>query len=125
MDKNGKRLPTQGMLLARILVGGYLVYLGISLFTGRTDSSMNVILLWMFILLFSILGAFLIIQALLNYSKGNYQGGALDTGSEEENAEAVDVQEDETVVEDVEKVAENTESIDVSDEVKIDTQSNN
>lgn len=117
MDKNGKRLPTQGMLFARILVGGYLVYLGFSLFTGKAESTMNPVMLWLFIVLFSILGIFLIVQALLNYSKGNYQDGALDVGMPEETSE-----EDIAVVESTAEIVENTDN---TEEEKIDTPTNN
>ena len=89
-------LPTQGMLVARLLVGGYLMYLGKSLFDGRGDAGMSPIVMYTFLIIFIIVGLFLCIKAVVNLLTGYYSGGKLDKAAEnEEDQEAENV--DETV----------------------------
>lgn len=110
MDKNGNKLPTQGMLLARILIGGYLVYLGFSLFGGRAESSMKPIVLWLFIIIFCVIGIYLLVNAFISYNKGYYIEGSADVGTIEEDSEnIVDVEETD------EKDSEATENIAITE----------
>lgn len=100
MDKNGKKLPTQGMLAARIIVGGYLTYLGFSLFNSRAESTMNPAILWVFIILFSVLGLYFVAKAIYNYVKGNYQDGAADVGEKQDIVDEPESEADVNVIED-------------------------
>ena len=77
-------MPTQGMLVARVLVGGYLVYLSYSLLQGKEEGSMNPILLWGAVIVFALVGLFLLFKAIYSFAVGFYKGGKLDTSASED-----------------------------------------
>lgn len=102
-------LPTVGMLVARILVGGYLVYLSYSLIMGRSDGGINPIALYIFTAIFFLVGVFLLIKAIYNCVAGYYAGGKLDTkkaddeDSKEADSDEQSLDSDKNVIIDVEE----------------------
>jgi len=112
MDSNGKTLPTQGILICRILVGGYLAYLSNSLYKERVESSMSPVALWSFIIVFTLIGLYLIVASAINLVKGRYKGGPLDV---EANAE-VDTEADTEVIAEAEAEADAEVNTEVSAE---------
>lgn len=80
-------LPTQGMLIARTLVGGYLVYLAYSLITTSEESGMNPAVLYSFCVLFFLVGGIVLIKVVHNFVTGYYKGGKLDPEVLEKEAE--------------------------------------
>lgn len=93
-------LPTIGMLAARILVGGYLTYLSYSLFIDRNKSGISTAVIYVFTVIFFLVGVFLCVKAIFSYVSGYYKGGKLDVEIEES---ADDVQEQENKIIDVEE----------------------
>ena len=77
-NKKKKSLMTQGQLIMRVLVGGYLDYLAYDLFKERATSSINPIVLWIVIIFFTIAGTYFLGMALILYYRGEYKGGKKD-----------------------------------------------
>lgn len=80
--KNG--LMTQGQLVMRLLVGGYLDYLSYDLVKDRATSTITPWLLWTFVVFFTIAGTYFFVKALILYIKGEYVGGKLDVDADDE-----------------------------------------
>jgi len=105
------KLPTKGMLTIRVVIGGYLMYLAYTLFTGPqgTMARWQVIAFSAFFVLAGI--AIIGLTAYL-YFNGLYEGGKGDVPAEDETV--VDEEKvsdnDETVV-DEEKVSDNDETV--------------
>lgn len=87
----GKYLPTKFMLTARVLVGGYLVYISYSLIDGVVNGEgRDRYFFGAFIIAFAIIGILLVAFAGRDLLRGKYVGGELDAGeadAEENTAE--------------------------------------
>lgn len=80
-----RRLPTQFMLLAKALIGGYLIYMAWQLFQnilGGKES--QPVFLGCFLILFAIAGAGIMVSSLKDLLQGRYAGGRLDVIPDEE-----------------------------------------
>ena len=114
-SKNNNNLPSQGVLGIRVILGGYLMYLAQSLVKGRAESSMNPIVMWIFVVIFAVVGAILVGLAVKSFYLGEYIGGKADPSvNESEDIEVVDEAEPAESVE-----AE--ESVEVQNETAEDT----
>lgn len=112
MRSDGRPLPTQAQLIIRIVVGLYLEYLSYSLCKGHAESSMNPIVLWVFIAIFVIVGIVFIAISITAYLRGEYKGGKADVDEEESDiVSELMVERDsdnniESVINDLEEVAD-------------------
>lgn len=93
-DKNKKPrgLTTKTMLICRIAVGGYLIYLSYGLISDMMKKSAQVsqgeyIAFVIAALLFVVVGILFIFQSLQSLRKGEYQGGEADTSSQKDKEE--------------------------------------
>lgn len=97
-DKNeqtkidSKYLPPQFALVARICVGGYLLYTAFSLFDSVVNGE-GTSRYWMGIamVVFTIVGILLVFFSGRDMLRGKYVGGAMDAGTEEEEEEAENI----------------------------------
>lgn len=80
-NMNNSNLPNQTGLTIRVIVAGYLVYLGYSIITSGDEKSW---LLWASAVFFCIFGVVFCLLSLKDLVTGRYQGGKLDP---EENPE--------------------------------------
>ena len=77
------RLSTKLSLTIRVLVGFYLLYTAYQLFPGATSAEeQGHLLLTVFMVLFVIIGFFLIIVSARSLLQGRYVGGELDAGAD-------------------------------------------
>lgn len=85
------KLRTQLAIIARILVGGYVVYLGYGLKDAVKNAMATGEGVWFIVafIVFIVAGGLLCYSGLRDYAIGRYVGGKLDLGSE--NEEVVDV----------------------------------
>ncbi len=93
-DKNEKPrgLTTKTMLICRIAVGGYLIYLSYGLISDMMKKSAQVsqgeyIAFVIAALLFVVVGVLFIFRSLQSLRKGEYQGGEADTSSRKDKEE--------------------------------------
>lgn len=88
-NKKRKRgLPTQMNLLVRIVAGVYLLYLAYSIYGSLQEiQGMEKFIFLMAIVLFGSIGAAVVFFSLRSMTKGEYAGGAADTGEEEEESD--------------------------------------
>ena len=83
-----KYLATKMMLMIRILVGGYLIYTAYSLIGAiEKNTGKERIFFICFIIAFTAVGVWFIINSLYSMKIGKYVGGALDAGDAEEVVE--------------------------------------
>lgn len=73
-----KKMPTVIMLIARILIGAYLAYLGIDLFKGAAASGNLKIVFYVVSVAFVIFGSAAVILGIKDMATGNYAGGPQD-----------------------------------------------
>lgn len=114
--KSTKIVFTQGQLVMRMIVGGYLDYLAYDLFKQRAASSMKPVVMWIFIVFFTVIGTYFLGKALYLYIIGAYKGGKLDPGEDEEeetDSEEILIIED---AEDVSATDETEEVIEITEE---------
>ena len=84
-----RRFPTKLMLLIRVAVGGYVLYLSYTLFRDRAAGSIQPLPLALILVIFVICGAGVIAHSAYLYFKGMYEGGPADIEvDEEENGSA-------------------------------------
>ena len=74
-DKKNKRHLTQGVLIVRVICGAYLGYLAYQLIADRASSTIPAWAMIVFPTLFIAAAAFLLIDSLVKYFKGEYEGG--------------------------------------------------
>ncbi|MCR5267733.1 MAG: hypothetical protein K6E16_04385 [Lachnospiraceae bacterium] len=86
--KNNSRFPTKIMLLIRVAVGGYVLYLSWQLFSTRDTGNMHPALLAVILALFVICSLSVIIHSAYLYMKGMYAGGPADVEVEDSVEEA-------------------------------------
>ncbi|MBQ7582605.1 MAG: hypothetical protein IJU25_07275 [Lachnospiraceae bacterium] len=86
--KNNSRFPTKIMLLIRVAVGGYVLYLSWQLFSTRDSGNMHPALLAVILALFVICSLSVIIHSVYLYMKGMYAGGPADVEVEDSVEEA-------------------------------------
>lgn len=84
---NKSSLPTQTMLVIRVIVAGYLLYLSYDLFVTRESSSIKLWQLILILALFIVCSIYILITSLYMLIKGKYEGGKADV-EEAETAEA-------------------------------------
>lgn len=72
MGKNKHKGPTQMNLYLRIVVGGYLVYLAYDLFKLQDVQAPDYWVMMLFVLLFVVIGAILVIFSLKGLIKKEY-----------------------------------------------------
>lgn len=93
-NKTEKKLPTQMMLIVRVLVGVYLYYTVYSLISGGGIAAAeggNKIFFVLATILFVVAGAFLIVKSAKDLLAGNYEGGKLDPKKDmEEEADEIE-----------------------------------
>lgn len=77
MKKNNRRVSTVPMLMMRIVVGAYLLYLAYQVFT-LSDTEINRTLLICFSVLFLVGGVISAFMGLKDLIKGVYVGGPMD-----------------------------------------------
>lgn len=106
---NNQNLPTKISLSIRILVSAYILYLAYGLITSDEPRAWYI---WIFIVIFVGAGVLLISLSTYALAKGAYQGGKLDTSSDEDeiNEEAAANTENEEVIIEEIKDAEIIES---------------
>jgi len=81
-----KLLPTKFMLMARLLVGGYLVYTAYELIEGvMTGEGRDKYFLGIFMVAFTIIGILLMIYSGRDIMRGKYVGGEMDACDDEED----------------------------------------
>lgn len=116
--KNIKIVFTQAQLVMRMIVGGYLDYLAYDLFKERASSTMKPVVMWSFIVLFTIIGTYFLAKALYLYIIGAYKGGKLDPGEDEEEEADADAEEVLTIEETEDALAtDETEGVSTTEEV--------
>ena len=87
--KRNSRYPTQIMLLIRVAVSGYVLYLAYTLFRDRDSStSMPAWALVLILILFVIIGVGVIVHSVYLYLNGMYEGGKADISVEDEDGQA-------------------------------------
>lgn len=88
-EKKGRRgLPTQMHLFIRIAAGAYLVYLSYGIFSTQAQAQgVERVVFIGALILFAVIGGTVIISSLRSLQRGEYAGGAADTG-ENKNKEA-------------------------------------
>lgn len=88
-NKKRKRgLPTQMNLVIRIVAGVYLLYLAYSIYGSLQEiQGMEKFIFLTAIVLFGAIGAAVVFFSLRSMTKGEYAGGAADTGGEEEESD--------------------------------------
>ena len=86
--KRRSGLPTQMGLIFRIVAGGYLIYLAYSIYTGSGSiEGGEKIAFIAAIVIFVIVGAVIVLQSLRAMQRGEYVGGAADSGKNEDQSE--------------------------------------
>lgn len=93
-DKKDKKkkssLPTQMNLVIRIVAGGYLCYLAYNIYgTSGEVQGAEKIIFPVVTVLFAVIGAVIIVSALRAMQRGEYVGGARDTGGKNGEEKAV------------------------------------
>ncbi len=90
-----KYLSTKLMLIARVLVGAYLVYTSYSLIDGVVNGEgRDVYFLGVFMAAFAVIGILLMVFAGRDLLRGKYVGGELDVGETGEEEKASDSDEE-------------------------------
>ena len=90
------KLPTQLTLTVRALVGGYLLYTDYQLIgslTNPDNTPQNKVFFGVAMLVFLVVGVFLLGLSAKYYKEGRYQGGAMDAGEDDENISTIDGEE--------------------------------
>ena len=82
--KPNRRFPTKVMLLIRVAVGGYVLYLSYTLFRDRAAGSIQPLPLALILIIFVICGVGVIAHSAYLYLKGMYEGGPADVEVDEE-----------------------------------------
>ena len=75
---NESRFPTQTMLLIRVFVAGYLLYLSYDLFVTRESSSIKLWQLILILTLFIVCSIYILITSIFMLVRGQYVGGKAD-----------------------------------------------
>lgn len=117
LDENGEPkkeekkniYPTKMMLLIRVIIAGYLLYLCYDLFNTRQSSSMPLWELILILTLFIVCSIYIIANSIYLYVNGMYEGGK------------ADIEEQERQKEEKEEIEENVSS----DDTMKDTEDNN
>ena len=104
-NNKNRRYATQGMLIVRVVCGAYLGYLAYQLIADRATSTIPAWAMIVFPALFIVAAAFLIIDSLVKYIKGEYEGGKACNAEEEGNQVT-----DETQVVDAKEADSNQEA---------------
>jgi len=100
-EKKSKFVTNQTVLTIRVLVGGYVAYLGYDIIKTEEKALVSTIFAGLFI----VIGAFLVIWSLKKLIKGEYQGGKADIISDDksiveaDNDTADEISEDKAVEE--------------------------
>ena len=74
-DEGKRSYPTQVVLTIRMIVGIYVFYLAYQIVTSPDELS---ILMWVFVVLFFIAGAGLVVMSVKHFICGEYEGGKKD-----------------------------------------------
>lgn len=86
-----KNLPSQISLMARVLVGGYLLYISYSLVDSFINSQdAHKYMLGAFIAFFAIAGILLILFSGRDLVRGKYVNGKMDSNIKEETVEVIE-----------------------------------
>lgn len=88
-----EKLQTQLVLMARLLVGGYVVYLGKGLVDAvkTADTPAKQALFALVVTVFCVVGGILVYISIRDLAIGRYVGGKLDIGESEDEDSVVDV----------------------------------
>ena len=76
--KRNRRFPTRLMLLIRVAVGGYVLYLSYTLYRDRAQGGIQPLPLALILAIFVICGVGVIAHSAYLYLKGMYEGGPAD-----------------------------------------------
>lgn len=101
-ENQGPVLPNQTMMFLRGFIGLYLVYLGFTLFRDESYVAPRMIV-YVFSVLFIVVGAIIAIWVVKIAIKGEYQGGKADPSIYEDDDEEIEVIDAEKVAEEEKK----------------------
>ena len=88
--RRNSRFPTKIMLLIRVAVGGYLLYLCYSLYQTRDAGSISPALLAIILAIFVICAIAVIAHSAYLFMNGMYEGGSADIEVEDADADGAD-----------------------------------
>lgn len=102
------KLSNQFSLTCRVLVGGYVAYLGMGLKDAvkNATTSTNRAMFLIALIVFAVVGALLVYASIRDFILGRYVGGKLDLGEEPEDEE---VHDEIDIYEEIIEAEENTE----------------
>ncbi len=92
--RRNSRFPTKIMLLIRVAVGGYLLYLCYSLYQTRDAGSISPALLAIILAVFVICAIAVIAHSAYLFMNGMYEGGSADIEVEDADADGADGSDD-------------------------------
>ncbi|MBR4168285.1 MAG: hypothetical protein IKR47_00985 [Lachnospiraceae bacterium] len=92
--RRNSRFPTKIMLLIRVAIGGYLLYLCYSLYQTRDAGSISPALLAIILAVFVICAIAVIAHSAYLFMNGMYEGGSADIEVEDADADGADVSDD-------------------------------